>query len=141
MRPVFTVKKAFLDRTKVIRFMDKKTRIAFLRYGGLVRKIIQRSMRSRKGASSPGSPPHAHGKRQLRNLQFFSYDEKTQALVIGPVLLTVTANQMVTKVHEKGGEITFNRGTKGSVTSHYPARPAVKPAHDANIEKLITFYK
>ena len=81
MNPVFTVKRAFLDRTKVVRYMDKKTRIAFMKHGGLLRTTAQRSMRTKKGASTPGTPPNAHGKRQLRKLLFFSYDEAKKVLV------------------------------------------------------------
>lgn len=140
MRPVIEVKKMFLDREKAKKFMDKKTARSFNRYGSLVRKIAQRSMRSKKGKSAVGQPPNAHGKRQLRKLLFYSYNDKTQILYIGSVILS-SRKAPVPRLQEHGGTFTYMDAQAKMVHATYPERAFMKPAHEQSIDKLPGYYK
>ena len=53
------------------------------RQGALVRTIARRSIRRRKKASQPGTPP-TNREGQLKRFLFFSWDPTTQSVVIGP---------------------------------------------------------
>lgn len=81
----------FFDRAEVLAALRESERIALMRMGALVRTVAQRSMRRRKKASKPGSPPSARTDRPrgglLRNLLAFSYDPASKSVVIGSVPL------------------------------------------------------
>lgn len=139
MDPIFQVKKAFFDRTKIVRLMDAKTREAFNRYGGFVRKVAQRSQRPRKGSSIAPNPPYAHGQKELRKHNYYSYDEATQTLVCGPIRFK-SGSVNIPKLHEHGGETVTVKKSGGTKTRHYPARPTMKPAMETTIEKLKHYY-
>ena len=59
MKPA-QAKNFFFDRVLVTQYMDRKTASALAKGGGLIRRIAQNSMRSRKRASAPGTPPSRH---------------------------------------------------------------------------------
>ena len=94
------IKKNFFDREKVLRAVDKGVRKQFSRFGGTVRKISRNSIRKRKAASAPGSPPTNRTDLLRKNI-FYSYDEKKKQTVIGPVLLNKSA--FVLELLEFGG--------------------------------------
>lgn len=81
-------KKSFLDTAKIRAVLDEKSRGAFARIGGAIRKIAQRSMRSagKKGKTSEaGEPPRYHNKR-LRAGIAFAFDVSALQLFVGPLL-------------------------------------------------------
>lgn len=140
MNPIFNVKKMFLDSAKVQRLMDKKTSTAFKKYGGLVRKVAQRSMRTRKGSSPAGMPPYAHTKKLLKKMLFYSYDEQNKSVVIGPVRLG-KAKIGVPRLHEHGGVYTVMNKRGKIINRHYPERKYMQPAHETSIAKLPSYFK
>jgi hypothetical protein len=95
------------------------------RFGAVVRRVAQTSMRYRKSASPPGSPPSAHKSKRLaalkkagrakhngallRELLFFAYDPKTASVVVGPLGFKARGTP-VPALHEHGGERQANKG-------------------------------
>lgn len=150
------VKQWFFDRDKVQKAADRATLIALNRVGGTVRKVAQRSMRYRKGASAPGQPPSAHRNgRQgtgraakskytgawLREFLFYAYDPLTRTVVVGPLGFKKST---VPALHEFGGEqdkvqwrtVDGKRVLVKIGTTTYPARPYMRPALAAVIPKF-----
>jgi phage gpG-like protein len=110
----------FFDRDVVVRHTNAYTRRVLSRFGALCRTIARRSMRRRKGASPPGTPPNAHvGK--LRDELYFAYDFKRDSVVVGPVLLT--RRSLVPQLHEFGGSVRVQ-----NKVVRYPPRPYMRPA-------------
>lgn len=62
---------------------DKK---ALTKVGRFIRKRSRSSIKRRKSVSSPGSPPHVHGKGNppLKRILYW-YDAKNRRVIIGPV--------------------------------------------------------
>ncbi len=116
-------KASFFDRAKVDRAIDAGTKRVLSRFGAYVRQRARTSIKNRKGASKPGTPPHAHiyvtrtsdnprsakkgAKRWLfKSSIVFSYDAERKAVVIGPTLLNGSQrNPTVPELLEKGGVI------------------------------------
>jgi hypothetical protein len=126
------VKKQFFDRLTVKKALDRKTLKVLNSFGGTVRKTAQYSMRSRKGPSKAGEPPHAHGKKLLRKLLFYSLDPKSKSVIIGPILKPTTEKLHIPRTHEIGGSIK---------QKHYPPRPYMKPAFAKHVGKVAALYK
>ena len=84
---------------------------ALYQVAGLTRTAAKRSMRLRLGASTPGSPPHAHTRAGLRAIEFV-VDEAAGAAIVGPVKFAGSNyfNEPVTYVHEFGGTFLASRG-------------------------------
>ena len=92
MKPA-KAKNFFFDRALVTQYMDRKTASALAKGGGLIRRIAQNSMRSRKKASAPGTPPSRHKPRgQGLTYILYIFDPRTKSVVIGPVLFPNTVN-------------------------------------------------
>jgi hypothetical protein len=104
-----STKDFFFDRELVRKHMDAKTASALARGGGLIRRIAQNSMRSRKRASPAGSPPSRHVPRgQGISRIYYVFDPVTKSVVIGPVLYTSQLNDdgtTVPQVNEFGGHV------------------------------------
>lgn len=133
-RSVRDAKNGFFDRAAVIGAMDATARKVLSKFGAFVRRSAQLSIRSRKGASAAGSPPHGHV-GLLRKFIFFSWDNDRRSVVIGPAKLHGRASADALRALEFGG--TFNRQTRtGTRAVRYPARPFMGPAFDANTPKL-----
>lgn len=127
------LKKFFFTSRAVQGQLDRKTRRVLSKFGAYVRREAQTSMRARKGASKPGSPPSSHATKLLRRFLFFSYDPSGKTVVIGPVRLGGTAGQHVPKVEEEGGTV-LRKNRAGVATAYrYPARPYMKPAFDRHV--------
>lgn len=138
-KPVFKFKKLWFDEKRVQRMMTRKERKALNRYGGIVRKHAQFSMKSRKKKSKAGEPPSAHVKT-LKRLLFYSYDPGTKSTVVGPVLLERTQNQRVPRTHEEGGVITVKNEKHQIEVLNYPPRPYMLPAHQKHVGKIAQWY-
>lgn len=97
-------KSGFFDRKKVMDALDEAQRVAFLRGAAWVAKVAQRSMRYRKKASAPGSPPSARSGTDgslLRKMLYFAWDETAREAIAGPVKLGSRSD--TPKLHERGG--------------------------------------
>lgn len=81
----------FFDRAKVIDAMDRKTHRVLSSTGAFGRSVMQRGMRYRKKASTPGDYPSARrGNALLRDGIFFGYNASAREVVVGPRLLDRT---------------------------------------------------
>lgn len=81
-----SAKEGFFDRPKVLGIAGEASVKVLSRQGALVWKIARRSIRKRKKPSQPGSPPSSHV-GLLKDMMFFSYDDSSRSVVIGPVLI------------------------------------------------------
>ncbi|HAT10337.1 MAG TPA: hypothetical protein DCS97_07035 [Planctomycetes bacterium] len=124
----------FFDRAAVISALDRTTATVFARFGAFVRQRAKTSIRKRKKASPPGSPPSSH-LGLLRDNIFFSFDQDSRSLVVGPVLLNGRAHRDAPRALEYGGAFT-RRNKRGSYQATYKARPFMTPAFDAELPGL-----
>lgn len=129
------VKQLFFDRDRVIRATDRAQRRALTRIGGFTRTTARRSIRKRKGKSSPGKPPHSHS-GELRDGIFFVYEPRSQSVVIGPVGFGTG----VPEVLEYGGNITVSTSRRGEPERRkrikIEARPTMGPAEQKARERI-----
>lgn len=84
--------------------------IALFRVAGLIRTSAKRSMRTRRGASRPGTPPHAHTRAGLRAIQFV-VDQAADAAMVGPIKFAGSTffDQPIPHIHEFGGYFSSRR--------------------------------
>jgi len=139
------VKKMFFDRKAVQDQIGKKNAKALSKAGAFVQRRARSSLRRRKGISSPGSPPSVHSTDRVATLKniLFAYDQRTQSVVIGPLLLNGSAGS-VPALHEFGGRVTVRprMGRRGRQrqptvrTASYPPRPFMGPALAAEAPKF-----
>lgn len=76
----------FFDRKVVLNAMSKTEKKEFSKQGAIVRTRARQSMRKRKKPSLPGQPPRVV-KGQIKKFLFFSWDNTTRTVVVGPTLL------------------------------------------------------
>lgn len=95
----------FFDSAKVTRLITVGQVRALSKIGAFVRQRARTSMRKRKGASKPNTPPSVQI-GTLRNMLFFAYDPTAQTVVIGPVGL---GRNIVPGLHEFGGSQTLQK--------------------------------
>lgn len=142
------------DDRKIRRMMNTKTRKAFGRFGSYTRTTARRSMRKRKAASAPGSPPSVH-EGQIKRFLLYSYDVLVKSVVIGPTLLgrSPTTLELMefggVRRRRMGERRRHTRGRKRGqfakrevIKTHatYPARPFMGPAFEIAKEKLPEFW-
>jgi len=95
MATIQSAKAAFFDRDAVMSKVDAASRKALAKSGARLRLIAQRSMRyvaesknpgkPRRRVSSPGQPPLAVRQHPfIRKFLYFSYDEATKSVIVGP---------------------------------------------------------
>ena len=125
------VTKLFFDKPKVIRAVNRAKKGGLSRAGGWIRKTARQSMRVRKGSSPPGQPPYAHT-RLLKDFLFYSWDQRTESVVIGPAKLHRRRRgrrSTVPNLLEFGGSTRrpdYWRGAKKKM--HIAPRPYMGPA-------------
>jgi hypothetical protein len=131
MISVKAAKGNFFDTAKVIKAVDKATRIVLSKFGAFVRTRSRSSIRKRKAVSTPGSPPSSHV-GLLRRFIFFSFDPETKSVVIGPAKLNSVVDSAALPALEYGGTSTAEdrRGGKRRKIS-IRARPFMTPALEA----------
>lgn len=101
------VTRLFFDRRAVIDRIGRAQANVLSKAGAFIRRSAKGKIRYAKGASKPGSPPHAHASQKggkdspLRELLFFAYDDRTNSVVIGPTPFRGAA--IVPRVLEMGG--------------------------------------
>lgn len=143
-----TVKAAvgnFFDKKKVLIAVGKARAKALGEAGRAVRKAALRSLTYAVGPSSPGQPPHAHKSRQktrtskstgrtrtrsvsfLREFLFYSFDDSSQSVVIGPARLNSTVDSKALPALEYGGTSTIVDHGKRVVVA-IRERPFMRPA-------------
>jgi hypothetical protein len=78
-------------KQRIFAGVDKVQARNLSKNGGMIRTTARRSMRRRKKASAPGTPPSAHTKSPqfprgplLKDRLFFQYDSGTRSVVVGP---------------------------------------------------------
>lgn len=158
----YKVKNQFFDRAAVVREVGRVNAAALSKAGAWIRRTARQSMKRRKKASSPGSPPSAHSKDAVASLKniLFAYDSGNQSVVIGPVRLNQVnmsifgGSVSVPQLHEFGGvqnirEVSSDKGKTWkrrdmrrnprpwerfrTRRAKYPARPFMAPALAAEI--------
>jgi hypothetical protein len=125
-RSIAQWKQFFFDREAVAKAAGRGGVKALSRFGAIVRRTAQTSMRYRKGVSPAGSPPSAHKSKRLaslkklgrakhngamlRELLFFAFDPATKSVVVGPVGFKSTRGTPVPHLHEFGGTRQAGKG-------------------------------
>jgi hypothetical protein len=111
------VKATFLDRAEISGAIDAGTRRALSKFGAFVRTRSRSSIRKRKKASKPGSPPSSHV-GTLKKLIFFTYDAQKKSVVIGPTLFSGTkfigTKSGAPETLEYSGDVTIREAVKGA---------------------------
>ena len=74
----------FLDRQKVQRAVDRKTRKVLAMTGGFVRTRVRRSMKKAPKKKIVKTGPPRYHTRGLKNNIYFFMDEHKRSVVIGP---------------------------------------------------------
>lgn len=78
--------RVYFERTKVVDRVRTGEVRAITRESAFTRKVARSSIRKRKRASAPGTPPSSHIGR-LKNLLYYAIEQKKQiSSVIGPTL-------------------------------------------------------
>jgi len=119
----------FFDRSKVIRVADAANRKNLSKAGAFIRTTARHSIRSRKGASPPGSPPSSHT-GLLKRFIFFGYDAARKTVVIGPMRLNQKVGDAPAAL-EHGGTSVVVEGTRRRRRKRrvrVAARPYMRPA-------------
>jgi hypothetical protein len=105
------IKTLFFDKPTVLRAVDKAKRAVLSKAGAFIRTTAKHSIRTKKGSTPAGQPPHSH-EGSLRRLIYFGYDPATDSVVIGPVGFKRTG---APHVLEFGGKTEVQRRRRGKV--------------------------
>lgn len=126
--------KFFFDRAHAIARIGEARVKVLSKVGAFLRKRAQTIQRYRKKASAPGTPPSAHKERGalLRKLLYFSYDPRTDSVVVGPV---AHGRGEAPNLNEFGGRVTRRRRGVPYVATYAP-RPFMAPTLKAAEPKL-----
>ncbi len=92
--------KSYFDRQAVIDAIGKAQAGVLSRQGALVRTIMKRSMRKKKGPAPAGSPPNRH-EGSLAKIEF-ALDRITNSCVVGPAKL---GKGNAPEIQDKGGKV------------------------------------
>lgn len=118
--------KMFDNVDKLIRDVNRTERRFLFKVGGYLRAVAMKSIRTRKGTSQPGQPPHSHV-GTLRRLIAFAVDRYGESVTVGPLSHGKFLNEKGPGILEHGGTRTVYRGGK-TITQRYAARPYLAPA-------------
>jgi hypothetical protein len=105
----------FFDRLK--RRLKKNIHRDLYQTAGLIRREAREKMYMRGGASSPGSPPHAHVRNGLKEINFHVLETSAY---IGPRKFPRSNffNRPVPNIHEKGGMVLSYRAKRTLAVSY-----------------------
>ena len=137
MQVGMVTRQMFFDSMPVLRATDKATRRVLSKFGAFVRTTVRRSIRSRKGISRPGSPPHSHA-GLLKRLVLFGYDTGRRSVVIGPMKLNRKVGN-VPEALEYGGTSVVAEGLRDRRRTRkvrIRARPYMGPAFEKEKPQL-----
>jgi len=127
----------FFDRKKVIRAADAANRKNLSKAGAFIRTTARSSIRRRKGASAPGSPPSSHT-GLLKRFLFFGYDRGRQTVVIGPMRLNQKIGTAPEALEHGGTSIVVEglRRRRRKRRVQIRARPFMGPALQKELPKF-----
>lgn len=135
----FEIKQLFFDRQAVTSRVAPATRKVLSKFGAFVRRTAKGSIRQRKTAAPPGSPPSSHT-GLLKKFIFFGYDPQRESVVIGPTRLDRRGQGEAPSLLEYGGQTTLvRRGKRKRAT--YRARPYMGPAFEKEQPKLPAMWR
>ena len=135
----FEIKPLFFDRQAVISKVDSATRKVLSKFGAFVRRTAKGSIRNRKTAAPPGSPPSSHT-GLLKQFIFFGYDPGQRSVVIGPTRVDRRGRGEAPSLLEYGGVTSLTRQRKRQRAT-YRARPYMGPALDKEQPKLPAMWR
>ena len=135
----FEIKQLFFDRQAVTSRVDPATRKVLSKFGAFVRRTAKGSIRRRRKAAPPGSPPSSHT-GLLKKFIFFGYDPDQRSVVIGPTRLDRRGQGEAPSLLEYGGQTTLVRGGKRERAT-YRARPYMGPAFEKEQPKLPAMWR
>lgn len=102
------VKEMFFDKPAVLKRIGEARKKNLSKAGAFIRTAARGLIRKSKNSSKPGKPPRSHT-GLLKDFIFFSYDARTDTVVVGPALLRTRrelhAAGTVPQILEKGGAI------------------------------------
>jgi len=144
-----SMKSCWFDSAEITKRMDAATRRVLSRFGSYMRKVARHSIRTRKGASQPGEPPHGHS-GLLKSFIFYGYDKASGSfavggtVIIGPEKLSGRASETALSALEYGGRTTTvesryrpgERRTKVYKQITIEARPFMGPAFERSKQQL-----
>lgn len=142
MGTIDVIKRNFFDSEKVQKAVDSAMRRKLSKFGAFVRTRSRSSIRKRKATSKPGQPPTSRT-GLLKKFIFFSYDEATKTVVIGPAAFR--ANTVAPELLEKGGTALVSpritRKWQPPRLAKYAARPYMQPAFAAELPAFLATLK
>ena len=130
----FEMTKLFFDTRKVRKAVDAGTRRVLSKFGAFVRRTARSSIRKRKKASPPGSPPSSHT-GLLKRFIWFGYEPARRSVVIGPARLSAKGRGEAPHLLEYGGTGVVERKGKRRRARIRP-RPFMGPAFEKEQPKL-----
>lgn len=99
--------------------------------GAFLRRTAMFSMRRRKAASKPGTPPSVH-EGGLKRLQRFIVDDRSMSVDSGPILY----KKGIARILEHGGQTLITVGqNKGTMQTVEP-RPTMQLAQRNNLPQI-----
>ena len=127
----------FFDRKKVIRAADSANRKNLSKAGAFIRTTARHSIRRRKSASAPGSPPSSHT-GLLKRFIFFGYERSRQTVVIGPMRLNQKAGTAPAALEHGGTSVVVEglRRRRRKRRVRIRARPFMGPALQKELPKF-----
>ena len=135
----FEIKQLFFDREAVTSKVAPATRKVLSKFGAFVRRSAKGSIRNRRKASPPGSPPSSHT-GLLKKFIFFGYEPAKRSVVIGPARLSQKGRGEAPHLLEYGGTGTVQRKGKRR-RSRIRARPFMAPAAEKEHPKLPAMWR
>lgn len=152
---VVKVRDAFFDQSAVEDKTDKAERRVLTRMGAFVRRRMKSSIRKRKRAAAPGSPPSSHI-GTLKNLIYFVYDPTRKSTVVGPVIFHAAKGRWRPLSGTRPGVLEFGgveqavAGRRGDLnfgaeqkvrTARFEPRPFARPALEAEQPKFAAMFR
>jgi len=127
----------FFDRKPVLRAVDAANRKNLSKAGAFIRTTARHSIRRRKGASPPGSPPSSHT-GLLKRFIFFGYERSRQTVVIGPMRLNQKAGDAPAALEHGGTSVVVEglRRRRRKRRVRIRARPFMGPAMRKELPKF-----
>jgi hypothetical protein len=136
-------KRMFFDRKKVQDILGKQSAKALGKAGAFVQRRARSSLRRRKAASAPGSPPNVHSQDDVATLKniWFALDEKSLSVVVGPLKLNqqqylggVLTAGTVPQLHEFGGTAGIREKRVGK-SWHPVGRRGPRPGQPTRVRR------
>lgn len=123
-----------IDVSGLARFEEahrKKQVKQLKKIGAFVRRTAMFSMRRRKAASKPGTPPSVH-EGSLKRLMRFVVEDRSMSVDVGPIAF----KKGIAHILEHGGQTLITVGkNKGTMQTVEP-RPTMQLAQQANLPQI-----